>query len=238
MKSLLIVIPTYNEASIIKESLLRLESFIKNNLSDVKTTIIVSDNASQDDTRAVVREVSLHTPSVQLHEIPLKGKGIAIKSAWEKFGDAYDAVMFMDADLAVDLAALPSMIALIDSHDAVIANRYHAHSSTKRSLLRRTASRIFRFLMRSVLTSNVSDFPCGCKMVKSSVALEMLPYIKNDQWFFDSELVYRLERAQKSIAQLPVTWKDRASATDSKVSVFKVGREYIREILRLRSENK
>lgn len=234
MKTLLIVLPAYNEAKIIFASLELLEKYLQESLPELSYAIVVSDNNSSDTTQHEVEAYMTKSPHVSYYFTPQQGKGVAIKKAWLAHAQGFEYAMFMDADLAVSLDVIPRTLSSLKDHQVAIANRYDTSAITKRTPLRSLASYIYRGLVRKILKSNIQDLPCGCKAFHSSVLLNVLPQTKNNHWFFDSELIYLLEQSGAKIAQLPVTWKDRDDKNGSKVSVIKVGAEYLREILRLK----
>jgi len=79
--------------------------------------------------------------------------------------------------------------------------------------------------------------PCGFKAVNQKVIKNILPQVKNNTWFFDSELVYLAEKNGYKIKEIPVKWAEpRVGDDKSRVSVFKVSWQYWREAWRLRSQ--
>jgi glycosyltransferase involved in cell wall biosynthesis len=165
-----------------------------------------------------------------------RGKGLAIREAWRRF--PADVAVFMDADLSTDLEALPDLVGAIGAGaDLAIGSRYHPRSTVERSVLRRFVSRCYRFLLRLLLGTSVADVPCGFKAASARVVRGIVPKIKDDGWFFDTELVVRVERAGMRIAEVPVRWCDfRVAGRQSKVRVLPIGWEYFKKSLALRSE--
>jgi len=168
--------------------------------------------------------------------IPQKGKGLAIRESWKSF-DA-DFYVFMDADLATDLSALPLLIKSIgDGYDLVIGSRFAKGSSAKRSLVRKITSKIFSLITRLMFGLKIKDYPCGFKGANKNVIKNILPDVKNDQFFFDTELVIRSAKNGLKIKEVPVIWQDRdRNKSKSKVNILKVAKEYLRELLKLRKE--
>lgn len=235
MSSFLIVIPAYNEEELIQSTILRLQRFIAKKLTNKDITVIISDNNSTDQTAVKVQELISDIPFLGYVFVPQQGKGSAIKEVWSGLIDRYDYFIFMDADLATDLEALPRMIEALETHDLVCGDRYHPHSSTERILKREVISLAYRILTHALLSPAVSDYPCGFKGCSQQALRELLPLIKNDTWFFDSELAYRAYQNNCTICNLPVLWKDPRSKVDqSKVSLPKVSLQYIKELFRLK----
>src|SRR3989338_3835851 len=154
-----IVLPTSNEAAIIRANLERLLAFLHSpNVSfragreishrDNQWRIIIADNGSTDNTRAIVREIATHEPRIELLEIPEAGKGGAVLAAWQRAmresrimnHESWDRTQcvfaFMDADLATDLTALPKLASAIRSGaDIAVGSRYLPGAQTERGFL-------------------------------------------------------------------------------------------------------
>ena len=59
--------------------------------------------------------------------------------------------------------------------------------------------------------------------------------VKNNAFFFDTELVIRSAAGGMKIKEIPVIWQDRdKTASKSRVNVLKVTKEYLRELLKLK----
>lgn len=231
----LIVIPAYNEERVIGHTLQKLYEFCLGQLSHYQWSIVVSDNNSQDATARRVKDFSERHPRVLYVFHPEQGKGGAIRRAWEGF-DA-DIYCFMDADLSSDLSALPALLDAVskDGFDVAYGSRYARESRVFRSWSRRLVSLAYRIALRILLHTRIHDAPCGFKAISRKVRDRLLPEIKNNAWFFDSELVLVAEKKGYRICEIPVLWRETVvSGRKSRVRIWKLGREYICEILSLR----
>ena len=108
---LIIAIPAYNEEKIIGKNVNALRDFCDWNLSQHDWKIVVADNCSTDATKSIVSDIVKKDPRIQHFYVAQKGKGLAIRRAWLE--DNADAYVFMDADLAVDLSALPALVSAL-----------------------------------------------------------------------------------------------------------------------------
>ena len=63
------------------------------------------------------------------------------------------------------------------------------------------------------------------------MAEEVVPLIKNNGWFFDTELLILAEKNGYSVLEIPVKWVDDP---DSRVNIVKTAFEDIKGLLRLR----
>ena len=234
---IIIVVPAYNEEFLIHYSVSRLSDFCQKNLRDYDWCVVVADNNSTDRTAEITKKLESESASRIIYKfIAQKGKGLAIRESWKSF-DA-DIYIFMDADLATDLSALPILIKeLENANDLVIGARFAKGSSAKRPVVRKITSKIFSLITRLMFGLKIKDYPCGFKGANKNVIKNVLPEVKNDQFFFDTELVIRSAKKGLKIKEIPVSWQDRdRSKSKSRVSILKVTKEYLRELLKLKKE--
>jgi len=236
--TIILAIPALNEEALIRSTVETTVRFITKNFSDDNFRIVVVDNNSTDRTEEICQElVNENTGLVFFQKTDRQGKGIAIRDAWTKHnGDMY---IFFDADLATDLKSLPLLIDACRKNGIAVGSRYLPNSEVKKTMLRHIFSWGYRLVLKIVLNTKIKDLPCGFKAVSSDVIREILPLVKNNTWFFDTELTIRAERAGYSIKEVPVRWhninqKDRPS----RVSLIKVATEYLKCSWALRKELK
>ncbi|MFC1598436.1 glycosyltransferase [Patescibacteria group bacterium] len=232
---ILLVIPAYNEEKIIKDTLLEVGQFLNEQIND-EYLVVVADNRSADQTAEIVKELSSNDQGLDYLFIEQKGKGIAIRTAWNKYQDQFDIFIFMDADLATDLKDFPALIQGIkDGNDIVVGSRYLKESEVTKTVLRRIFSFGYRLILRVFLGTKVKDLPCGFKAVNKKVITEILPEVDNNTWFFDNEFVYLAEKKGFKIKEIPVKWQEpRTAENKSRVNIIKVSWLYLKEIWRLK----
>jgi len=230
---ILIAIPVYNEEKILKTNILKIVDFCKNNLK-IDWQIVIADNKSNDQTGIIAKNLAGSIAQVEYLFVGIKGKGAAIRQAWKSYHA--DIYCFMDADLATDLLALPNLIDEIAlGNDLVIGSRFHPQSSYKRSLARKFFSLGYRIVLKIILNLGIKDAPCGFKAISSKVKQEILPLVKDDKWFFDSELLILSKAKGFSIKEIPVTWADPREGNDkSKVKTLALSWSYFKKVLELK----
>jgi len=89
---------------------------------------------------------------------------------------------------------------------------------------------VYNILLRLVLRVRFKDAQCGFKALRADVARSLLPDVVNRNWFFDTELLVRAERAGLRIHELPVDWTDDP---DSRVDIVATAIEDLRGVWRL-----
>jgi putative flippase GtrA len=224
-----IVIPVYNEQGPLECSIRRLHDFLVSNLP-LAWRIVIADNASTDGTLAIARTLACDLDNVIVLHLPVKGRGRALRSAWSA-SDA-DVLCYMDVDLSTDLRALLPLIAgLLSGHsDVAIGTRLAAGARVNRGLKRELISRAYNRLLRVALRARFSDAQCGFKAVRADVARELLPVVRDDGWFFDTELLIAAQRRGLRIHEVAVDWTDDP---DSRVDIVRTALADLRGVVRL-----
>jgi len=225
------VIPVYNEETDLEPSVSELRSFLATNLRH-DWRIVIADNASTDRTLEIGRELAdRHPGEVLCVHLDQKGRGRALRKAWSE-SDA-DIVSYMDVDLSTDLGAFPRLIdSLVDSqYDIAIGSRLKAGSEVQRGLKREFISRSYNLLIKILFRNRFSDAQCGFKAVTRRVVREIVPLVKDQAWFFDTELLLLAERMGYKIAEVPVTWADDP---DSRVKITRTAWEDLKGLIRVR----
>ena len=232
-----ITIPCYNEEKILKNSITTLYNFLNKNIEEKEWNIVIVDNNSTDNTKEVSKQLTKNFDRVKYVFTENKGKGIAIKTGWKKF-DA-DIYIFMDADLSTDLSSLPDLISGIkkEGYDMVVGSRFHENSNVKRTTIRKIISYSYRLIKKILTGSTITDAPCGFKSTNNEIVKEVLPYVKDNEWFFDSELLIITENKGYKIKEIPVKWEDiRESGDSSRVQVLSLSLKYFISLIKLRKK--
>jgi glycosyltransferase involved in cell wall biosynthesis len=224
-----IVLPVYNEQKDLPRTVLILSEFLRKHIRN-PWQIIIADNASTDDTRAVSQMLRVKYPGVNYLHLPQKGRGRALKAAW--LDSTAEIVSYMDADLSTHLMHLPQMIEALESgYQVAIGSRLSKGSIVTRSYRRELISRSYNLLVRSMFFTPFPDTQCGFKALTRQAAQEILPSIKNNNWFFDTELLIIASKRGYRVKSIPVKWEDDAS---SSVNLVSTAFEDINGLLRLR----
>ena len=227
-----IAIPVYNEEPDLERSVRRLRAYLDDRFP-FEARITIVDNASTDGTWDIARGLALELPGVRAQRLREKGRGRAVRHAWLSSDAAI--VAYMDVDLSTDLnAVLPVVAPLISGHsDVAIGSRLAPGARVVRGFKRELISRAYNALLRVVLRTGIRDAQCGFKAVRADVARRLLPFVKDQAWFFDTELLVAARRAGLRIQEVPVDWVDDP---DSRVELVPTALEDLRGIWRLSGE--
>jgi len=225
-----VAVPVYNEEKILARSVRELHSYLTDNLP-FRFIITIAENASTDGTFAAAQQLSAELPGVRAVHLDRKGRGLALRHVWAS-SDA-DVVAYMDADMSTGLDAfLPLIAPLLSGHSDLATGSRLAHGATVvRSPRREIISRSYNLLLRTVLSARFADAQCGFKAGRTEVIRALLPDVKDNAWFFDTELLILAQRRGLRIYQVPVAWTEDP---DSKVDIVGTALADLRGVARLR----
>ena len=170
--------------------------------------VTIADNGSTDGTALVAQRLASTLDGVQALILSRKGRGYALRTAWS--ASEAEVVAYMDVDLSTSLSGLlPLVGSVLSGHsDLAVGTRLARGSRVVRGPKRELISRAYSHIVRLSLRSHVSDFQCGFKAIRRERALQILPLVDDDEWFFDTELIVTAERLGVRISETPVEWTD------------------------------
>jgi glycosyltransferase involved in cell wall biosynthesis len=224
-----IVVPVYNERATLERSIRRLHGFLEAKMP-FAWRIVIADNASTDGTSVIARALASELSCTEALILPAKGRGRALRAAWSA-SDA-DVLCYMDVDLSTDLRALLPLVAgLVSGHsDVAIGTRLAAGSRVVRGPKRELISRSYNALLHLVLRARFSDAQCGFKAISARAARTLLPDVRDEAWFFDTELLTLAQRRGMRIHEVAVDWVDDS---DSRVDILPTAMADLRGVARL-----
>jgi glycosyltransferase involved in cell wall biosynthesis len=224
-----IVVPVYNEADGLERSIRRLHRFLTDGFP-FSWRIVIADNASVDATPEIAAKLAYTLPRVSHVRLDRKGRGRALRAAW-KASDAR-VVTYMDVDLSTDLRGLLPLVApLMSGHsDLAIGTRLAHGSRVVRGPKREFISRGYNRILHTVLRARFSDAQCGFKAVRRDALESLLDDVKDESWFFDTELLVLAQRRGLRIHEVPVDWIDDP---DSRVDIVRTAIADLKGVARL-----
>jgi putative flippase GtrA len=224
-----IVVPVYDEEAALALSLRRLHRFLTAEFP-FTWRIVIADNASTDATPDVAAALARELASVEWMRLERAGRGRALRTAWSA-SDA-QVVCYMDVDLSTDLRGLLPLVApLLSGHsDLAIGTRLSYGARVVRGPKRELISRAYNGILRTALRARFSDAQCGFKAVRADLLADLLPAVRDDGWFFDTELLVNAQRRGLRIHEVPVDWIDDP---DSRVRIVRTAVDDLRGVARL-----
>ena len=225
------VIPVYNEQHVLERSIITLHRHLEQHLK-YDWRIRIADNASTDNTLQVARSLAERLRRVEVLHLDQKGRGRALRTAW--LGSDADVLSYMDVDLSTDLPAYEPMIRAVAEEGYDVATGRRLGRGAKvigRKLQREITSRGYNLIIKAMFRSHFTDAQCGFKAVSRRAADALVPLIRNNEWFFDTELLILADKRGYRIKQIPVRWVDDP---DSRVKIVGTALEDLRGLWRLK----
>ena len=227
-----IVVPVLNEEKILRRSITTLDEYMAKHLP-YRYQITIMDNGSQDKTLEIAKNLAEKHLSVRVVSLAERGRGRALKQVWQN--SPADILTYMDVDLSTSLDDFLPMIQPLVAGEAGVAigSRLMKDSRTSRGVKREFISRCYNKIIKWTSGTKFSDAQCGFKVIRRDVAAKFLPKIKDNEWFFDTELLIKTERAGVPIHEQPVTWIED---TDSRVKIVKTAVDDLKGLYRVNKE--
>jgi glycosyltransferase involved in cell wall biosynthesis len=224
-----VVVPVCDEQAALERSIRRLYRYLSAEFP-FTWRIVIADNASADATPAIAAALAAELPGVGVLRLERKGRGRALRAAWS--ASRARVVCYMDVDLSTDLRALLPLVApLMSGHsDLAIGTRLAHGARVVRGPRRELISRGYNRLLHATLRARFSDAQCGFKAVRRDAVDSLLAAVRDDGWFFDTELLVVAQRRGLRIHEVPVDWIDDP---DSRVRIVRTAIDDLRGVARL-----
>lgn len=229
---LTVVIPAYNEAARIPETVRAIDETLPSLFT--ASEIVLVDDGSTDHTAAIVQTLSpsAKTPIRIVRHSHNQGKGAAVRSGVA--ASIGEWVLIMDADNATPITELPRLWQCKDQAPIVLGSRYLPGSDIRRAqpLLRRIISRGGNLLIRILTGLRLTDTQNGFKLFEGKLARAIFTKATIDRWGFDIEILALAQQRSLPILEVPVAWTDAAG---SKLRAGRDAWRTLRELWKIRS---
>jgi dolichyl-phosphate beta-glucosyltransferase len=206
-RSLSVVIPAFNEAARIRQSLDELRQYLSR--APFEWEVRVVDDGSSDDTRAIVADVAQADRRIVVQSEPHRGKGGAVRAGM--LAATADLRFLCDADLSMPLTELTRFLAAVpECCDIAIASREGVGAiRVGEPDHRHTMGRVFNWLVRTALLPDLQDTQCGFKLFSAAAADAVFRRVTLPGWAFDIEALFIARRLGYGIETIPIEWHYR-----------------------------
>jgi glycosyltransferase involved in cell wall biosynthesis len=204
----LVVIPTYNEAETIVETVSLVLAVIP------ELSVLVVDDTSPDGTGAIVRESFADQPRVHLLTRSQKqGLGLAYLEGFQwAFSESFDFVVEMDADGSHRASDLASLLEASTTADLVIGSRWVGGGEVENwPWFRKLISRIGNRYAKAMLGTEILDMTSGFRVYRAEFLQQLVSEtVSSHGYSFQVELAYRASRTG-SVVEVPITFVERVN---------------------------
>lgn len=210
MTSLIMVVPTYNEAENLEKLLSVLFSLPVDGLG-----VLVVDDASPDGTGKIADNLTARYPGrlQVMHRSGKLGLGTAYISGFRQaLEQGAEAVGQMDADFSHDPQKIPTLLNALRSADVVIGSRYVPGGSVdvRWPLWRKGLSAFGNFYARFILGLPVRDATGGFRLWRRETLLQMpLERVRSNGYAFQVEMSYIAYKLGFRFLETPIYFADR-----------------------------
>lgn len=200
-----LVIPMYNESSIIDVAIKTFSEYLKSKYEDWE--LIFVDDGSKDGCGDAVRKASETEPRIRLEGYPdNRGKGCAVRTGM--LAAKGDIVVFTDCDNAYGEDAVGRMIDMFSESkaDIIIGSRNLSKYGYKDyTFIRKLASKTYIKVIGIVAGFKFSDAQSGIKGFRREAAQKVFHNCEVDRFAFDLEAIMIAQKAGFKIEEMPVT---------------------------------
>jgi dolichyl-phosphate beta-glucosyltransferase len=235
--SLSVVVPAYNEAARLPDTLRKLEEHFSS--SAVPVEIVISVEPSTDNTLALAEAAAKSFPSLTVvthHE--KRGKGFAVRNGMLQARGSL--IFFTDADLSTPLEDLDRSVALFQREqaiDVIVGNRQHPDSVIvqRQNPMRESMGKTFNWIVRLLSGLPINDTQCGFKGFRNRAAKEIFGRQRLDGFSFDVEVLLLARLMGFVVREVPVHWTNSPA---SHVRVVQDSLRMLRDVIGIRSQVK
>lgn len=212
-----VIIPAYNEAKRITETLISIRDYLSRQSYDWEV-LVVSDG-SKDNTAEIVNRFGIQNKGFRfIDNKENHGKGYVVKQGMlEAKGDFR---LFMDADNSVTIDYLEKFWPFFEeSYDIIIGSieiegaKIFEHAQWYRRWLGRLSKYLIRFMAG---LWEIRDTQRGFKLFTAKSVQKIFPKIKINRFGFDFEILALAKKLGYKIKEVPVVWSNPG---DSKVTL-------------------
>ncbi|MBQ3489113.1 MAG: glycosyltransferase [Clostridia bacterium] len=230
-----LVIPMYNESSIIQEALETFSSYMAERFEDWE--LIFVDDGSADGCGDAVLAASEKDERIRLcRYTPNRGKGYAVRTG--VLAAEGDLILFTDCDNAYGTEALGRLANMLADSDAdvVVGSRNLSKDGYEGyTPLRKLASKTYIKVIAIAAGFKLSDSQCGIKGFRGAIAKKIFSNCEVDRFAFDLEVIMIAMKLGAKIAEMPVKIINHREST---VHVLRDSVKMLRDVRRMKKRIK
>jgi len=221
-KKVSIILSTYNEASIINETINEIFLTIEN------VEIVLVDDNSTDGTLEKVNSIN----NKNLKVFSRQSRGLASAFLLGMINTDGDLIGWTDSNMPQLTHHFSEMIKKLDQYDVVLLSRYIDGGGDQRSKMRILSSQIINFVCRLILGNEIKDYTSSIFLMRREVLKHGVPIAYGHGEFF-IEFLYKIKKNKMKIIELPYVQPPDADGSKTASSIlrfFTLGFGYLTRI--------
>ena len=221
-KKVSIILSTYNEASIINETINEIFLTIEN------VEIVLVDDNSSDGTLEKVNSIN----NKNLKVFSRQSRGLASAFLLGMINTDGDLIGWTDSNMPQLTHHFSEMIKKLDQYDVVLLSRYIDGGGDQRSKMRILSSQIINFVCRLILGNEIKDYTSSIFLMRREVLKHGVPIAYGHGEFF-IEFLYKIKKNKMKIIELPYVQPPDAEGSKTASSIlrfFTLGFGYLTRI--------
>ena len=230
-----LVIPMYNESSIVNEAVATFSDYMKKTFEDFE--LIFVDDGSADGCGDVFAKASEEDPRIRLcRYTPNRGKGYAVRTG--VLAAQGDLILFTDCDNAYGTDAVGRLAdTLIQTQaDIVVGSRNLSKDGYEGyTPIRKLMSKTYIKVIALAAGFKLSDSQCGIKGFRRDIAKKIFSNCEVDRFAFDLEVIMIATKIGAKIAEMPVKIINHREST---VHIVRDSVKMLRDVRRMKKRIK
>ena len=222
--SVSIILSTYNEASVIEDTLTKIFKTIEG------VEVVLVDDNSTDGTLDKVNKFK----NFNIKIFSRKEKGLASAFLLGLINTTGNKIGWIDSNMGDLIKLFPNMIKELNDNDIVLLSRYVENGNDERSKLRVISSRIINFICRLILSNKIKDYTSSIFIMNRNCLNTVLPISYGHGEFF-IEFLYNGLKKNLKIKEIPfVQSPDQegiSKTASSFYNFFRLGINYLIRII-------
>ena len=225
-----IIIPAYNEANRLPQTLEQVFAFLEG--ESYLSEVIIVENGSSDQTLPLAQKLCEKYPNLRVLHNEKAGKGLAVQRGMLEAEGEYR--IFCDADFSMPVEEIRRFIPPQLDTDIVIASReVKGAVRYDEPEYRHFTGRIFNILIRILALPKLHDTQCGFKGFRAEIAEDLFQYQSIEGWAFDVEILFIARMRGYKIVELPIPWYYN---DESKISVLRDSFRMFLDLVQIRKK--
>jgi glycosyltransferase AglD len=200
---LTVIIPAHNAAKVLEKSF----SLIKHDIETFAKNyeIIIAEDGSKDGTEKIAAKIAKLDGKVRhLHHKERLGRGRALNKAFSSARG--DFIVYIDSDLDISPKYIKDLVEWYNKgFEVVVGSKRHPSAKTNSPFHRTILSRGYNFLVRLILKSKLYDHQTGLKGISKKAVMKVLNEVRDNMWFWDTELLVLLQWLGYKIKEVPLS---------------------------------